>query len=109
MPYTGAGINIHKKVLLVVSAGAADEVRADAGEALEFEGRRFGTGAAERQHQVSWLQERKVTEAVMESRRSTGSRCGWIRSRIWGSCTLRRRTPIVRGKGARRTLPMPNG
>jgi transposase len=65
MPYTVAGIDIHKKVLMVVVAIAGDEVADPAGEALEFECWR--TGAAEREHLVSWLRERHVTEVVMES------------------------------------------
>jgi len=67
MSYTVAGIDIHKKVLMVVVAIAGDEVRDTAGEAIEFECRRFGTGAAERSHLVSWLREHGVTEVVMES------------------------------------------
>jgi transposase len=67
MSYTVAGIDIHKKVLMVVVAVAGDEVRDPAGEAIEFECRRFGTGAAERNHVVSWLREHEVTEVVMES------------------------------------------
>jgi transposase len=67
MSYTVAGIDIHKKVLMVVLAMAGDEVRDPAGEAIEFECRRFGTGAAERNHVVSWLREHEVTEVVMES------------------------------------------
>jgi transposase len=67
MSYKVAGIDIHKKVLMVVVATAADEVADAAGEALEFECRRFGAGANERKHLVSWLQERKVSEVVMES------------------------------------------
>jgi transposase len=38
-----------------------------AGEAIEFECRRFGAGASERKHIVGWLRERNVTEVVMES------------------------------------------
>lgn len=67
MSYTVAGIDIHKKVLMVVVATAGDEVADAAGEALEFECRRFGTGASERKHLVSWLQARHVREVVMES------------------------------------------
>jgi transposase len=67
MSYTVAGIDIHKKVLMVVVAVAGDEVRDPAGEAIEFECRRFGTGAAERNHVVSWLREHEVSEVVMES------------------------------------------
>ena len=67
MSYTVAGIDIHKKVLMVVAATGGDEVADPAGEALTFECRRFGAGAAERQHIVAWLRERNVREVVMES------------------------------------------
>ena len=67
MSYKVAGIDIHKKVLMVVVASAGEEVPDVAGEALEFECRRFGAGAGERKHLVSWLQERNVSEVVMES------------------------------------------
>jgi transposase len=67
MSYRIAAIDVHKKVLMVVVATAANEVEDTAGEALEFEGRRFGAGNSERQHVVSWLRERGVTEVVMES------------------------------------------
>jgi transposase len=67
MSYKVAGIDIHKRVLLVVVASAGEEVPDVAGEALEFECRRFGAGAGERKHLVSWLQERNVSEVVMES------------------------------------------
>lgn len=67
MSYKVAGIDIHKKVLMVVVATASNEVADAAGEALEFECRRFGAGASERQHLCSWLRERDVSEAVMES------------------------------------------
>jgi len=67
MSYRVSAIDIHKKVLMVVVATAADEVTDPAGEAMEFECRRFGTGASERKHLVSWLRERQVLEVVMES------------------------------------------
>lgn len=67
MTYKIAAIDIHKKVLMVVVATAAAEVADAAGEALEFSCRQFGTGALERQHLVSWLQQQGVTEVVMES------------------------------------------
>jgi transposase len=60
MKYTIAGIDIHKKVLMVVVLDAA-------GEEFELESRRFGTTASEREHLVAWLQERGVQEVVMES------------------------------------------
>lgn len=67
MSYRVAAIDIHKKVLMVVVATAASEVRDSAGEALEFECRRFGAGNSERLQLGSWLRERGVTEVVMES------------------------------------------
>jgi len=60
MSYKVAGIDIHKKVLMVVVADVA-------AEKWEFESRRFGTAAREREHLVAWLQERGVQEIVMES------------------------------------------
>ncbi len=67
MPYKVAGIDVHKSVLIVVVATAGDQVEDAAGETLTFECRRFGAGAAERQHLVGWLQQRNVHEVVMES------------------------------------------
>jgi transposase len=67
MSYRIAAIDIHKKVLMVVVATAAREVKDAAGEALEFQCRRFGAGSSERKSLVAWLQERDVTEVVMES------------------------------------------
>jgi transposase len=60
MTYKVAGIDIHKKVLMVVVTDAA-------AEELTFESRRFGTGASEREHLVGWLRERGVQQIVMES------------------------------------------
>lgn len=60
MTYKVAGIDVHKKVLMLVVTDAA-------AEQLEFESRRFGTTAREREHLVAWLQERGVQEIVMES------------------------------------------
>jgi transposase len=67
MTYKIAAIDIHKKVLMVVVATMAAEVEDATGQQLEFECRRFGAGHNERNHLVSWLRERKVTEIVMES------------------------------------------
>ena len=60
MTYTVAGIDIHKKVLMVVVTDAA-------AEESTFASRRFGTGAREREHLVAWLRECGVQEIVMES------------------------------------------
>jgi transposase len=67
MSYKVAGIDIHKKVLMVAVATVAEEVADAAGEAIEFACRRFGAGARERNHLVDWLRERGVREVVMES------------------------------------------
>jgi transposase len=52
---------------MVVVASVAEEVADATGAAMEFECRRFGTGAQERNHLVSWLQQHQVREVVMES------------------------------------------
>jgi len=67
MSYHIAAIDIHKRVLMVVVASVAEEVSDATGAAMEFECRRFGTGASERSRLVSWLQQRQVREVVMES------------------------------------------
>src|SRR6202790_846419 len=67
MSYKVAGIDIHKKVLMVVITIAGEEVVDPVGEALGFECRRFGTGASERQELIRWLKEHNVHEVVMES------------------------------------------
>lgn len=67
MSYRVAAIDIHKKVLMVVVATAAEEVEEAVGEALEFECRRFGAGSEERKHLTAWLQQHEVREVVMES------------------------------------------
>ncbi len=58
MTKTIAGIDIHKRVLMVV---------VKTGEAEEWERRKFGTTTTELTHLLSWLQQRQVEEAVMES------------------------------------------
>ena len=60
MNYKVAGIDIHKKVLMVVVTDAAAEEET-------WESRRFGTGANEREHLVAWLQDGGVQQVVMES------------------------------------------
>jgi len=67
MPYRVAAIDIHKKVHMVVVASMAEEVEDTAAAAVEFECRKFGAGASEREHLVAWLRERQVQEVVMES------------------------------------------
>jgi len=67
MSYRVAAIDIHKRVHMVVVATMADEVEDAMGAAVEFECRKFGAGAGEREHVVAWLKERQVQEVVMES------------------------------------------
>lgn len=59
MRYTVAGIDVHKKILVVVVATVAEE--------LDFECRRFGASASEREHLMTWLRQHEVQEVVMES------------------------------------------
>jgi transposase len=61
MCYRVAGIDIHKKVLMVVV------VEQIAGRAENLGRRRFGTVSSELQGLAAWLREQGVEEAVMES------------------------------------------
>ena len=65
-----AGIDVHKKVLMV-AIGTVTDVRsasdAEPAEQIHFEMRRFGTTTAELLHLSAWLGERGVCEVVMES------------------------------------------
>src|SRR5260370_35975413 len=67
MSYKIASIDIDKKVLMVVVASTAAEVADAGGAAVEFERRKFGAGADQRNQVVSWLQHHQVQEVVMES------------------------------------------
>jgi len=67
MAYRIAAIDVHKKVLMVVVASGAEEVHDPAGQALDFECRRFGTLESDRGQLIEWLQQRQVQEVVMES------------------------------------------
>jgi transposase len=60
MSSTIAGVDVHKRVLMVVVV-TRDE------EAEVADKRRFGTTTAEMLHLAAWLQERGVKEVVMES------------------------------------------
>ncbi len=68
MSQTVAGIDIHKKVLMVVVATVSETVSEGGVEQhIEYEGRRFGAGGREREHLTAWLRERGVEAVVMES------------------------------------------
>lgn len=60
MSYMVAGIDVHKKVLMVSVADAAEQE-------MEFACRRFGTTTSELHHLAAWLASLGVSEAVMES------------------------------------------
>ena len=60
MAHNIAGIDVHKKMLVVVIADAA---KPD----VVLQSRRFGTGSAELRHLATWLCQYAVLEAVMES------------------------------------------
>ena len=60
MSYTIAGIDVHKSVLMVVVADVSEAE-------LQFERRRFGATASELAALATWLRQRGVREAVMES------------------------------------------
>jgi transposase len=62
MAFIIAGIDVHKRVLMVAVADASG-----AENELEFECRRYGTSHAELQQLAAWLKERGVGEAIMES------------------------------------------
>jgi hypothetical protein len=61
-------MDIHKKVRRVVVTGIAAEVEDATGAAVELECRRFETGARERNHLVSWLQQHQVREVFLEGK-----------------------------------------
>jgi transposase len=61
MPYTVAGIDIHKKVVMVVV------LHQIGGRAEDLQRRRFGTATSELHRLTAWLREQGVEEAVMES------------------------------------------
>ena len=61
MLYTVAGIDIHKKELMVVVLKQIAE------RAEDFQRRRFDTPTSELQSLTAWLKEQGVEEAIMES------------------------------------------
>jgi transposase len=62
MSFIIAGIDVHKRVLMV----AVGDASLGEGE-VEFECRKFGTTAGELKHLTAWMEERGVREVVMES------------------------------------------
>ena len=87
MSYKIAGIDVHKKVLMVVVIDATTPEE-------KPERRRFATLPSDLQRLLIWLREQGVEEAVMNPRRNTGDRSGWN----WNPtcvCTWPRRFPTV--------------
>ena len=58
MPHSVAGIDVHKKLLVVVIADATKPE-------VALQSRRFGTGSAELRHLSAWLVHYNVVEAVI--------------------------------------------
>jgi transposase len=75
--YRIAGIDVHKKMLAVVTADMAIE-----GE-YTFERRQFGTGPAELRRLADWLIEQKVQQVVMESTAQYGRPVWQTLERCW--------------------------
>ena len=61
MPYSIAGIDVHKKVLVVVVAEITEQ-----GE-WSYEQGKFGATVSELRRLTDWFQQRGVQEVVMES------------------------------------------
>ena len=70
MSYKIAGIDVHKKVLMVVVIDATTPEE-------KPERRRFATMPSDLRRLLIWLREQGVEEAVMESTAQYGDRCGW--------------------------------
>lgn len=62
MSFMLAGIDVHKRVLMVAVADVSLSQ-----EDLDFQCRQFGTTATELEHLAAWLAQREVREVVMES------------------------------------------
>jgi transposase len=65
-----AGIDVHKRVLMVVVGtvcGAAADDGSEPREPIRFVQRRFGTTTSELLHLLAWLQQHGAQEVVMES------------------------------------------
>ena len=77
MSYTIAGIDVHKKVLVVVVGEVTEQ-----GE-WSYERGTFGATAYELQRLANWFQQRGVQEVVMSAR------SGWCASRPFCASGLR--------------------
>ena len=100
MFYKIAGIDVHKKVLMVVVMDASTPD-------CEPERRRFATMPSDLRRLLSWLQEKEVKEASWNPPRSTGGR--WLALEPYMRCSWHKRFPIVPRAGANTTSRTPNG
>jgi hypothetical protein len=103
-----AGIDLHKKVLMVVvvSRKVSD---GEVEEQIEYEKRRFGSGAREREHLVAWMRERGVEEVVMESTAQYWKPIWLDLEPHFGKLHLAQAYSTKRRRGASTTLATPNG
>ena len=100
MSYKIAGIDVHKKVLMVVM-----DTHAPDGEP---ERRRFATMPSDLRRLLSWLQEKEVKEAVMESTAQYW-RSVWLALEPYMRCSWHKRFPTVLRGVASTTSRTPNG
>ena len=100
MPQNIAGIDVHKKLLVVI---IADPAKPD----VVLQSRRFGTGSAELQHLSAWLCQYGVVKAVMESTAQYWKPV-WMELEPHMRLHLAQHTPIKRRKAASPIWPTPN-
>ncbi len=96
-----AGIDVHKKVLMVVVVDASTPEEKPAR-------RRFVTMPTELHRLLTWLREQGVEEAVMESTAQYW-RSVWLELEPTCVCTWRRHFPTVRHVGVSMTSRMRSG
>jgi hypothetical protein len=115
MPYRIAGIDVHKKLAVVVS-------EVDIDDEYQFERRWYGANPEQLELLAQWMIEQQVEEVVMESTARYWNRFGlrWSNTGDQGvrngkvargcraHCILRKPCPIVGGAGGRRTFAMRN-
>jgi hypothetical protein len=113
MPYRIAGIDVHKKMAVVVTDVEIDSE-------YQFERRRFGSNPEQLRSLAAWLLEQESEEVVMESTAQYWKPVWEALERYWkplcekaqgGSlerCIWRRHYPIRDDGDARGIFPMPN-
>jgi transposase len=101
MSYKIAGIDVHKKVLMVVVMDASTPES-------KPERRRFTTMPSDLRRLLLWLREQGVEEAVMESTAQYW-RSVWLELEPYMRLRWRRHSPTVTRGGASMTSRMPSG